>query len=390
MGTTPRCIAAFCVSALCAGLAQAQWVDFVKQAIKSVPGVSSPTGQQLAPSEAAVAQAPPAKALKDIESEMAPDVNCTRPRDRFNVAEKLHEFGGAAAQLRLQRLLETDFRYSDLRPEDKQMLRYLAQTTVWLPAEAEAKLGAIHDAATGFFGLTAGPDLGDMARAALDEVQQRLDKLKGVVAEYPAEIRLTVDKKLSDGAFARFGGLVVLSERFLGGLVDAGDGADFLLAHEVSHVYKRHAIKDIQFKLISTSEGWDLARPLLKRAMRGMQIDPLADGVFLFTTMPKLINFVRSVQLRFGREQELEADACSAAWLTAIGRDPVEAWKLYHAALGAASSSYGAEHPSHEEREARFLRRAGVDARPSKAQLTDKGTVKKEGASALADMPKGR
>ncbi len=371
--------------ALHAAPAQAQLLDILKR-LPFPLGASAP-GQGAAPADALASAGPvqPIKAGQQIESEMAPDTQCKRPRERFNVGEKLAEYGGIAAGLRLQRLIASDFTHAELKPEDLQMLRYLAKTTVWLPAEAEAKLGSIYDGATSMFGLL--KSVGDLDRLAMDDIEARLAKLRGTVTEYPADIRLSLDKTLADGAYARFGGVIQLSSRFLNGLVDAGAGADFLLAHEVSHIYKRHAMKDLQFKLISSSEGWELGKKVLQRAQRGMEIDPIGDGVFLFTTIPRLMNFIRSVQLSFGRDQELEADACSTVWLKAVQTDPFEAWDQYHAKLGV-STSYAVEHPTHEEREARFRRRAA--AAPAKAEATPVGvgTVKSGGQKIVTEAGK--
>lgn len=374
----------------CAGVlvasapAVAQIGDFFKRLIPPGLTASAPAGRDSDKTEAALAAAGPVKAQRDIASEMAPDTQCNRPRERFDVAEKIGEFGGAAAALRLQRLISSDFQYSDLKPEDHQMLRYLAKTTVWLPAEAEARLGAIYEAGTSFFGLAKSID--DLDRAAMDDIDRRLARLRAVVADYPGEIRLSLDKDLADGAFARFGGVIQLSSRFLNGLSDAGTGADFLLSHEVSHIYKRHAIKELQFKLISSSEGWELAKRILQRAQRGMEVDPIGDGVFLFTTVPRLIDFVRSVQISFGRDQELEADACSTVWLAAIKTDPYSAWDNYHAKLGV-NTRYSIEHPSTEEREARFRRKAAGSAAAA-SRSVDVGTVKEGGKKITSDTAK--
>ena len=375
-----------CVCALLTSApAMAQIGDFFKRLIPPILSASAPGTRESDKAEAAAAAAGPVKATRDISSEMSPDTQCNRPRERFDVAEKIGQFGGAAAALRFQRLISSDFQYSDLKPEDHQMLRYLAKTTVWLPAEAEAKLGAIYDLGTGLFGRAKPID--DLDRAAMDDIDQRLARLRTVVADYPGEIRLSLDKDLADGAFARFGGVIQLSSRFLNGLSDAGTGADFLLSHEVSHVYKRHAIKELQFKLISSSEGWDLAKRILQRAQRGMEIDPIGDGVFLFTTVPRLIDFVRSVQLSFGRDQELEADACSTVWLAAIKTDPFSAWDNYHAKLGV-NTAYSIEHPSTQEREARFRRKAAGAPAAAASRSVDVGTVKEGGKKIISNTAK--
>ena len=312
-------------------------------------------------------EAPPVGPKKNIEPEMQPDINCNRPRERFNIGEKVLDYGGTAAALRLERLVQTDYKYSDLKPEDEAMLKYLAQTTVWVPPGIESRLGSIYTLATGRFG--SGNKLSELEQAALQTVEARLKVLKGAVADFPADIQLSVDKSLPDGAFSKFGGVIQISERFLtGGLTERPEGGDFVLAHEMSHVYKRHAVKDMQFKLISSNEGWDLTRKVLQRAQRGLALDPIADGLFVLGTVPKLIDFVRSMQLKFNRDQELEADACSTVWLKDIGVDPIAAWDAYRATVGANAdnpASYSASHPTTPEREARFKRKAAGHPMPA-------------------------
>lgn len=356
---SPLTIVATCIWAgLCTTApAQAQLLDMLKNL--APPGAGIPTPPKGTASATMVADAPPASAKPGVEAELRPDANCSRQRESFNIGEKLMQYGGAAAGLRLRRLIETDFAYDDLTPKDKAMLKYLAQTTVWLPVEAETKLGAIVDGGKSWF--ERGPKLTELDEEALRTLTERLTLLKGQAQDFPADIKLVVDDKLDTGAVARFGGAIQVSRSFLNGLTQQPAGADFVLAHEMSHIYKRHAIKDIQFKLISSRDGWTLASKLLQRAQRGLEIDPIADGVFLFTTVPTLIEYVKTLQLKYGREQELEADACSVAWLNGIGTDPFGAWDAYRATVAATDSgptSYAATHPSTPEREARFKRKA--------------------------------
>jgi len=373
-----------CALVVCAAHpAQAQVPDVFKSilpGLKQTPPVATPPANPV-PAEAAPASRQ--KSDGQIRSELSPDITCSRPRERFNVAEKVAEYGGTAATLRLQRMVSSDLRFSDLSAEDRRLLDYLAATTVWVPVEVESKLGAVYDTATGTFGSR--PNVTELQREELAEIDRRLTRLRGAVADYPAEIRLTVNPQLADGAFARLGGMIQLSTGFLNGLRDTKEGADFLLAHEVSHVYKRHAVKQLQYRLVSTSEGWTLAKKLLQRALRGTQVDMIGDGVFLLTTVPQLIEFVRSTQIKFGREQELEADACSTVWLAAIQTDPYKAWVLFHETLGANNTSYSLEHPTHEERELRFKQKVAGTPSGSGSKGTDKGTVTKGGQQLIDD-----
>ena len=94
--------------------------------------------------------------------------------------------------------------------------------------------------------------------------------------------------------------------------------------------------------------------------------DPFPQDVL--GTVPKLIDFVRSMQLKFNRDQELEADACSTVWLKDIGVDPIAAWDAYRATVGANAdnpASYSASHPTTPEREARFKRKAAGHPMPA-------------------------
>ncbi len=378
-----------CLAALLALPAQAQIADFLKALPKLAPPGAGIKPEPLVPRqgvEDAAVVSPPS----NYESEMAPDLNCSRPREKFNIAEKLTEYGGTAATLRLQRLLASGQDYGTLKPEDKQLLRYMAQTSIWVPPEVEVKLATVFQEAGNLFGRRVEP-LTELQTLALEDVQKRMQRLRAVVSEYPAEIRLDVDKQLADGAFARFGGLIQISERFLNGLGDAGPGADFLLAHEISHVYKRHALKQVQFQLISSSEGWKLARQVLSGLSGaplggGGTLEQLGNQLTTLSTVPALIEFTRSVQTRYGKEQEFEADACATVWLKAAGTDPVQAWTQYQAALGA-SAQYSEEHPSTEDRQQRFMARASGDNAATE-KLTDVGTVKTGGKKIVSNSAK--
>jgi Zn-dependent protease with chaperone function len=362
--------------------AQTQLFDLLKKL--PAPGAGIPLNP-LQPSDsagaAAVGNAPPVAARAEIEAELKPDADCNRPREKFDVAEKLMHYGGTAATLRLTRLVESEFAYDDLTEEDKTLLRYMALTTVWLPVQAEDQLGAIFDAGSTFLGQA--PKLTELDEEAMKQIAERLDLLKKQANDFPGKIRLTLDDQLATGAFARFGGVISVSKSFLSGLTQDPAGADFVLAHELSHIYKRHPIKDIQYKLISSREGWQLSRKVLQRAMKGLQINPLSDAAFGVTVMPQLVQYVRNQQLTFGRDQELEADACSVAWLKGIGSDPIVAWKAFRSTLAATDTgptAYASTHPSTPERETRFTRKATEEA-PATGPRPNRPTVARDRAN---------
>lgn len=351
-----------------AASSHAQLGDFLNRIVPGSGQASAPAAP--APANAGTATGAPIKSaamadgsqpvtpLKGVKVDLPPDRQCNQPQERFNVAEKLVEYGGTEATLRLERLIKSDYKYSDLTPQDRQMLQYMARTTIWVPVEVESALGTAFDLVSS----RTGESMTEADEVRKEEVQKRLDLLRSAVNDFPGSVKLVYDPKLADGAAAKFGGVILLSKRFLETMAEKPAGADFVLAHELSHVYKRHAIKHMQFTMISTDEGWDLGKKLLSRGMRGTQTNVIQDGLFMMTTTPKLIEFVRSLQLKFGAEQELEADACSVVWLRAKSIDPAPAWDEFESAFAVANATptaYGTTHPPTAARKANVKAKVG-------------------------------
>lgn len=364
MKPTPTCRAAALLAAsLCLALpAQAQFLELLKNLAPTAAGIPAKPAESAASAplntlSTANSSSTSAAARKaKIESELAPDRQCNRPKEKFNIIEKLTDYGGSEATLRLERLIASDFKYDDLSKEDREMLRYLAQTTVWLPVELESKLGSAFDLAAS----RGGDELTPIEEDAFKEVQAQLDKFRALTTDFPAETKLRMNPELADGAFAKFGGLIQISRNMLQTMSERPAGADLLLAHELAHVYKRHAVKRMQFELLSSRDGWELAKKLLQRAQRGASFDPLRDGWFAITVVPQMISFARELQLNFSSEQELEADACAAHWLKTAGLNPTLAWNEFRDSMAASASGgneqgYGRTHPPTAEREANFV-----------------------------------
>lgn len=324
--------------------ASAQLIDLIKQLGSTGAGVLSQLDQ------AASAPRGQQKTAAEIEAELAPDRQCKRLQERFNIVEKAFEYGGNEANLRLQRLIESDYKYNELTDEDRLLLRYLAKTTVWLPASLELRLGGITDDISG-----SPAELSELQRLAYDDLLQQADKFRRMTQDFPGEVSIKLNPSLSDGAFAKFGGRIQISPTMLNLMSEHSLGAEFVLAHEMAHIYKRHAIKHLQFSLLSSKEGWELGKKLLGRAQRGASFDPFRDGYFAAVTVPQLVTYVRGMQLRFNSEQELEADACAAQWLKLATIEPSDAWASFSSAF--ASGGYSSEHPATDERALNFAKR---------------------------------
>lgn len=365
-----------------AGAAEAQLGDLLKSLAPTSAGVVKQMDD--------AASAPPggsSATKRDVEAELAPDRQCNRPQEKFNILEKLLEYGGTEAQLRLQRLIESDLEFDKLSPEDKAMLRYLAKTTIWVPVWLEDKLGAAFDLAGG-----RKSDMTPIEEEGFAQVVKRSERFKALAADFPGDIRLSLNPDLQDGAFAKFGGRILLSHAMLQLMEENPAGADFLLAHEMSHVYKRHDLKSLQFQLISSKDGWSVAKKVLARAQRGASFDPLRDTFMLVTTVPALVKMVRGMQQTFTSEQELEADACAVLWLRGVGDDPAKGWAEYRGrfAQSNAENSYGATHPPTAVRDGNVQQRVRATAPPAPPAATPSPRGRRDAPARAASAPRPR
>lgn len=293
-------------------------------------------------------------------NELRVDVRCEKVQERFDVWEKAAEYGGSQAQARLRTLIASDFQHSSLTDSDRNFLRYLAYTTVWVPSPVESAVGKAWAALSGGGDEAKTETTGRSQRKAAERLASRLNELRGNIEGFPGSVSLILDTDLRDGAFARVGGLVVVSPRFLS-LMDETDAVrDVVLTHELSHLYKRHTIKELQYRLITSAGGWNIAKKLLGKFEPGPAsgLSFLTSAFTTAQTVTQLLEFVRSTQASYSKDQELEADACALGWLAKIDIEPRAAWQAFSGVLSFSArkqegdSSYEDSHPSPTERTA--------------------------------------
>ena len=321
---------------------------------------------------------PALKASRQAEQELLPDRTCTRPLEKFDITAKAVEYAGTEAQLRLKRFTDSDFKFTDLTPADRKFLNYLAVTTIWVPLTIETYAARVYDMVTGKK-VTLLP----MQRTAKEEAEARLKVFRDKVAGFPGDVRFEVNGKVSDGVYAELGALVTTSPGFLGLMEANGAARDLLLSHELSHVYKRHRLKQLQTRLVTASAGFDLAKKLIELAYGQSSTNPVASIAFIATSGPALIEFVRQADLNFSKEQELEADACAAVWLQRANVDRCAAWRGF-AKIAPKDGAYALTHPATAEREANYFRKLdGVACSGSTAPAVEnRGRAPNRAASA--------
>ena len=338
---------------------------------RSAPDLTLP----VKPEGAAPGQAgsvPRLQASKKAEDELKPDRTCSRPLEKFDIWAKAEEYAGVEAQLRLKRFTSSEFNYTDLTPEDKKLLNYLAVTTMWVPLSIELHVARAYDAVAG-----KKETLLPMQVPAKGRMEASLGLLRSQVVGFPGKVRFEVDQTVTDGVFAQLGSLITTSPGFLD-LMDLNtDARDLLLAHELSHVYKRHRLKQLQTRLVATPGGFELARKLMGMSM-DQSANPIASLTFLATSGPKLVAFYRESDLKFSREQELEADACAAIWLQRAGIDRCAAWRGF-VTIAPKDGAYAPTHPTTAEREENFMRKLDGVACASDASKATREEPKKEG-----------
>ena len=372
-------------------------------------GASAPSGGTILP---AASNAPPATAAQAVTAplekltpsnaalaELRPDKQCTAVVENFDILQKAYDYAGTAAQLRLQTLIASNFAQSDLSPSDKQMLEYLAYTTVWIPTGVEEKIGKAWSAVA-FKGSDQSEHSGRSERKALARQAARLEEMRAAFEGFPGNAVLVVDRDQTDGAYSRVGGIITLSQRFVS-IMDDRDGVrDVLLAHELSHQYKRHALKALQYQLINSAQGWNISKKLIGATLAqsakgngnsvegiGGVVDTVKMAFEAITLSKDVIDFVKANQTQYSVTQELEADACALRLLEKFSVDRRAAWVAFADVLTGpdASPTYQSVHPSPQERTDNITLMLGgtPDHMPPPGGTVD-GPSRKKVAKALA------
>lgn len=313
----------------------------------------------------------PVKPKAAVEGELKPDLLCRRFEESTDVWQKLADYGGVEAQLRMKRLLASDFQFADLTPEDKAMLKYISYTTVWVPARIESAFGKLYTSMPGK--RREGGSLDRSEQAQLARAKTQTQSFKSTIADFPGDVQVLLDKDMPTGAYAQIGGMIVLSPDFLNRMDEKEPVQRLVLAHELSHLYKRHTVKEMQYRLVTSDAGFNLAKKLLSRYSPDASSNPIAmarDAVSYAASAKELFDWVRQNQVAFGVDQELEADACSVEWMKRSNLDPKTlppALAELEAVKTETEGSYARTHPTSKQRLDNLLVAVGEKPTPTAA-----------------------
>jgi hypothetical protein len=349
------CAAAACLLAACSQIATVSQMATAGSQVVSAANMPPPAaGPALSASAVAAAASGALMTNPAAEDELKPDRSCSRPLEKFDIMDKALDYGGTTAQLRLQRLISSDFKYSDLTPDDKKLLHFIAETTIWVPLDVETYLARAYEKTAG-----KAPALKPIQKAAVEEDRERLKLFRDQVLGLPGDIRFEVRNDLSDGAYAELGALIVTSPTFLTLMEENPQARDLVLSHELSHVYKRHRLKQLQSRMVSSASGFDLAKKLMNSSPSQASTNPIYMVTFAATTGPALWDFYQQADLAFTKDQEYEADACAAIWMKRAQVDPCAAWRGF-VKIAPKDGAYAETHPTTEEREENYRRLNGA------------------------------
>jgi Zn-dependent protease with chaperone function len=225
-------------------------------------------------------------------------------------------------------------------------LRTLAKQKVWLPVAGERQVGEWMDQKYRKESLVV--DAAGLPRNQRTRFELIQGLLTGVVAALPADNPYTFTLAVTDApesnASVSPGGFIYVTTGMLQDKTLDRDDIALRLSHEISHLTRRHALKEIQVKVVDSLTIGKSMKPLL-----GFTKEP-AKG------LETVLGTVKATDLMFQRYdqvQELEADACGAYLLARQpGIDANAAVKRFAAARkGTGGKGWDASHPAPEERE---------------------------------------
>jgi predicted Zn-dependent protease len=261
-------------------------------------------------------------------------------------------------------------------------LRTLARQKVWVPVSGERAMGEWMDQKVRQEGLVVEPaGLPKNMRPRYDLTKALLD---GIVATLPSDnpytFTLAITQADESNASITPGGFIYVTTGMLQDkTLDRNDIA-LRLAHEVAHLTRRHALKEIQVKVVDALEIGKGLKPLLDFAQQPAR------------TMEALFGRMKAAELmfqRFDEVQELEGDACGTQLLVKQpGVDAAAAVKRFASARAGTGKGKGwdVSHPAPEERALVMNAQLDPALRARVAQLRTGQTTAQSGDAAAAPV----
>ncbi len=186
-----------------------------------------------------------------------------------------------------------------------------------------------------------GPAADPQAQALVNEIGNEIvSKSDAHKTPYSFSFKVLSDRKTVN-AFALPGGPVFITEALLTRLKTRGQIAG-VLGHEIGHVVARHSAEH-------------LAKAQLTQGLTGAAVlatyDPDDRSSRNSAIIASLIG--QAVNMKFGRQDELEADKLGVKYMTEAGYDPnamIDVMAVLKAASGSRTIEFFSTHPNPENR----------------------------------------
>jgi Zn-dependent protease with chaperone function len=280
------------------------------------------------------------------------DLACKNPFDSANPLSMAAELVARRAVTELVDVLAKKIGTTPVatpaqRKQEADWLRQTARHKVWLPVATEVLIGnQVHEQSLRQGAVIASDRLNARDTRRFGQVKALMDK---VVAQLPADqpysFQMHVSSEPRVSLAANMGGYIYVSEGLLRdrGLTD--EEITLRLAHEISHVTKRHVLRDFQTKLV---DAW-----AVKQQTQGDLAKLTDPGAMLGLVMQRM-TLTQVLARTFDHGNELEADSCAIALSAkAIGLGATSSALTRLAAYfasGAPVAEGGSTHPRSELR----------------------------------------
>jgi Zn-dependent protease with chaperone function len=295
----------------------------------------------------------------------ASDPYCDMPQASYSVMGSVINIGKLAVGLGgtevLQKLQNGGTNTVDgakLAAESTKILQQYSKENLWLPIWAENAYGSYQHQMRVKDGIViAREDASPKTKLLYEKADRIFSKIMSYAPEkmpYVMHLYITTEKGVSAEAIP--GGYIYISQ---GALQQKDDAVPiFILAHEISHVSKRHLSKQFQARLVDSGAALQLFDTLVSTNQNANALTMLMTGV----------GFVKAMQDKFAtysQDQEFQADACAANLSYDVNADPILGFKKYvktqvYVKTARANPKFlglafaGVDHPSDAERQSKL------------------------------------
>lgn len=309
-----------CLGMVLAGCMATQGTVVTKEGEKD-SSFKLPWGKTEAPAAAAATPAPSQVTQRTsvpAVSKTTVEVQCKTPAENYDFSTAVATRFGAEGEARLQRLMASNFTSASLTPKDREILKFMSTDMLWIPVPVEEQIGNA-------LLLASSKQITQIDRESNEEIYAKtiamVRDLAKTAPPNPFEIRLFLLKKGSPSSLA--GGVIFLDSLTLNGVFDDGtpeaeEKGRFVIAHEMAHIHKRHRAKQIQQVMVDSDAGLTLMRQIIARGKAGpgtYSVEAVKGWIQTTTAIPKVAEDLMKKNEQYGRDQELEADACATAMM---------------------------------------------------------------------------